>query len=493
MDYSIKLIKQLNIDEINFNNPYETRAKLESILDIVEKLYSENTKLQKEVQELKDYINQLKGEKGHPIIKPNTKGDSQETVNINAKMGQRPKKKWVKSTKLDKIKVDLVEVIKVDKSTLPPDAIFKGYHRRTIQNIHIKTDNVLYKLEIYYSPKEHTTYAAPMPEALKDTQYGPELKALVLSLYFDNRVTEHKITSLLNNSGIRISEGMISNILIKEKTEELTKEKESIYYAGLRSRSYQQIDDTGFRVKGTNQYLTIVFNEDYSAFFINPSKSKKTIKENILKVNDHILPFDILVSDDAPQFDNIADERALCWVHEERHYKKLTPFLELYQQKVDEFRECIWNYYEELLHYKVNPREDKKNELSLKFDELFSTKTGYEELDERIQLTFRKKNQLLTVLNHPEVPLHNNLSEIGLRGIVVKRKISCGTKTDEGTKAWENYLTILETCRKQGIDFYEYVRDIFSGQRTLPQLSELILSKSVSNQSIYTGQGIQVN
>ena len=33
----------------------------------------------------------------------------------------------------------------------------------------------------------------------------------------------------------------------------------------------------------------------------------------------------LLLSDDAPQFKRVTDELALCWVHDARHYKKLTP------------------------------------------------------------------------------------------------------------------------------------------------------------------------
>jgi hypothetical protein len=34
-----------------------------------------------------------------------------------------------------------------------------------------------------------------------------------------------------------------------------------------------------------------------------------------------------LVCDDAPQFKLLTDSIALCWVHEGRHYKKLTPYV----------------------------------------------------------------------------------------------------------------------------------------------------------------------
>ncbi|MGO9257171.1 MAG: hypothetical protein ACLQU1_12830 [Bryobacteraceae bacterium] len=54
--------------------------------------------------------------------------------------------------------------------------------------------------------------------------------------------------------------------------------------------------------------------------------------------------------------------------------------------------------------------------LSSAFDELFSTVTGYDALDQRIAKTKANKGPLLMVLGHPEIPLHNNPAELGDRG-----------------------------------------------------------------------------
>jgi hypothetical protein len=64
-----------------------------------------------------------------------------------------------------------------------------------------------------------------------------------------------------------------------------------------------------------------------------------------------------------------------------------------------------------LKEYKKNPTVHVKNELWDEFDALFGQKTGYDDLDNRLSLTFNKKSELLTVLDYPVVPLHNNLSE----------------------------------------------------------------------------------
>ena len=110
---------------------------------------------------------------------------------------------------------------------------------------------------------------AELPLNLQNTDFGPNLKALIASLYFDCRIPENKIIRLLGDFGVTMSEGTISNILIKENTDILTAEKNNIYTAGLESTIYQQTDDTGIRVSGKNHYVQIVCNDLYSAYFIN--------------------------------------------------------------------------------------------------------------------------------------------------------------------------------------------------------------------------------
>ncbi len=114
------------------------------------------------------------------------------------------------------------------------------------------------------------------------------------------------------------------------------------------------------------------------------------------------------------------------------------------------------------------------HKLPMMFDEIFSTKTGYEELDKRIKLTRAKKDNLLLVLDHPEVPLHNNPAELAVRAYIIKRKISNGTRTNEGTKSWETFFTIMDTCRKLGVNFRDYLYDRLSKNYILPPLASLI-------------------
>jgi hypothetical protein len=441
---------------------------IESQSQIIEELRKEN-------QSLKDEINRLKGEKGKPKISPNVpeKKEDIQSPSIDKK------KTWSKTEKKPTIKIDRTDVRNVDRNILPPDAKHKGYRSVVVQNIKFSTDNVEYQLERYYSASEKKTYEAELPDDVKG-EFGTELKAFIVYLYFGCRVTENKIKTILEESGIIISEGQISNILTKEKKEEMTKEKEDIFIAGMANSSYVHMDDTGMKHKGINHHLHVICNFLFSVFFIELKKDSKTIQKILGLINDKMLE-KILLSDDAKQYLGIAIWHALCWIHEIRLYKKLNPVIDFHRFLLEKFISDLWDYYDKLNEYKDKPDEKVKEELEKEFDRLLSTKTGYDELDKRIALTREKKDELLLVLKFPEIPLHNNPAELALREGVVKRKISNGTRSDDGKAAWENMMSIMDTCKKHGISLFDYIKDIFSGKREMTRLSALIAQKASVN------------
>ncbi|MGB3508737.1 MAG: transposase [Microcoleaceae cyanobacterium] len=165
-----------------------------------------------------------------------------------------------------------------------------------------------------------------------------------------------------------------------------------------------------------------------------------------------------LVCDDAPQFKLLTDNIALCWVHEGRHYKKLSPFIACHQKILDKFLDDFWKYYRDLLADKNSPTQQTAEKLRSEFWQLFSLLTGYQQLDERKRLTMLKIFELLLVLEHPELPLHNNPAELAARTMVQRRNISYATQTLEGTQARDTFMSLVATTRQLGISFFEYIR-----------------------------------
>jgi hypothetical protein len=186
----------------------------------------------------------------------------------------------------------------------------------------------------------------------------------------------------------------------------------------------------------------------------------------------------LLLCDDAPQFNWIAEETQLCWVHEGRHYKKLMPVFVHHLTLLSDFRKQFWDYYDELLAYQQHPTPEERVRLEAEFDRLFSTCTGYDALDARIAKTRAKKVSLLMVLKYPEIPLHNNPVELEARQRVRKRDISFGPRTRDGVKAWDTFMSLVATTRKLGISFHQYVHDRVSKANQIPSLANVIEARA---------------
>jgi hypothetical protein len=186
----------------------------------------------------------------------------------------------------------------------------------------------------------------------------------------------------------------------------------------------------------------------------------------------------LLLSDDAPQFKRLTEELALCWVHDARYYKKLAPAIDYHRRLLDEFLDRYWTFYDTLLAYREAPSPEQVPRLEAEFDELFSIVTGYTGLDRRIAMTRDKKDALLMVLHHPEIPLHNNPAEIEMRRRVRKRDVSFGPRTEDGKRAWDTFATLLATTKKLGVSFYRYVYDRVTESGEIPNLADLIVKRA---------------
>jgi hypothetical protein len=499
--------------------------------------------LKEENQALRDEINHLKGEQGKPDVKAN-KEKSVETSNHSSETERKQPRKRHGSSKKDEIKIDRKEVVKVRAEELPADAQFKGYVDVVVQDIVVKTDNVLFRKEKYYSPSTGKTYLAELPRGYEG-EFGPGVKAFGLDMYFEVGASEPKILGFLERIGLKISKGKFSNLLLKDQ-DVFHAESDAVYESGLRSTIYQQTDSTLTRVNGQNQNCNIVCNPFYTVYRTLAHKDRMSMLdvlrngrprkfrlnqtaldclENVqlsqatrqtltaccseLELNEEnfqehlafLLPnlghqhrkeimdaaaiaaywaeadwpvIKILVCDDAPNYNKLTRWMMLCWVHEGRPYKKLHPVVQIHRQLLDGFLKRFWDYYRELLVYKQSPSEAEHTRLKTVFDELFATQTGYEALDERIAKTRVKKQSLLLVLEYPELPLHNNASELGVRRRVRKRDVSFGPRTEAGRRAWDTFMTLAETTRKLGVSFYAYLHDRITGTKAILPLADLI-------------------
>ena len=187
-----------------------------------------------------------------------------------------------------------------------------------------------------------------------------------------------------------------------------------------------------------------------------------------------------IVCDDAGQFKLLTENLALCWIHQGRHYARLTPVVPQHGELLAAFQNRFWEYYRKLLAYGLSPSADSAERLRAEFVELFSTRTGYTDLDKQIALTESKRTELLTLLQEVGTPPHNNRSELGARVSARRRDVSLHSVSRRGASAMDRFTTLTQTCRKLIVQPYRYFHDRLNRIFAIPSLASLIKSAAAT-------------
>jgi regulator of replication initiation timing len=514
------------------------------LMNVVENLSAKVAELTEENQRLRDENNRLKGEQGKPRILPNKgRGD------LSWEKERRESRPHHKESKQAHIQIDREVVVKVDQDLLPADAQFKGYMDVVVQDIEFRTETIRFRKEKYSSPSRKRTYVGEL-KACYHGQFGPGVRAWVLSLYSAGQMSEPKILEVLHTVGLCISAGQLSDLLIKDQ-EPFHVESAKVLQAGLSSCPWHHLDSTGTPVNGQNQQCHVLCNPLYTAYCTTLSKDRMTMLRVLLggadptfRLNEvalellpqlrvgkkwctkliAVLPYDqecneqqidalldeslptlgpilrkgikdalaiaayrtqttypvvdLLICDDAPQFNWLTAELALCWIHESRHYRKLVPRFAHHCHILEDFSQSFWKLYRTLLAYREHPSPAQAEACRAQFDQLFGQTSGYQQLDECKGRTLEKRDQLLMVLSHPEILLHNNPAELGARQRVRKRDVSLQARTKQGIGAWDTFQTLVSTANKLGINIYHYFHDRIAQTNALPSLASLIQERA---------------
>ncbi|HTR13626.1 MAG TPA: transposase, partial [Roseiarcus sp.] len=301
---------------------------------------------------------------------------------------------------------------------------------------------------------------------------------------FQGQMTCERIVTLLNGVGVVISKRQVVRLLTA-RLERFRAEDAEVLKAGLSSASFVTVDDTGARHQGKPGFTTPIGSDTFAVFRTGPSKSRLAFLRNLLgdaasygvneaglvsmrACNLSLALIDKLAGHPTRLFASHEDwtsagqfrvgEHALCWVHAERLVHKLILANDRPRNAVEVARRMIWWFYRALKEYKLAPSPEKAERLRAQFDRIFNrSRTGSATLDSLLRRLFRLKDDLLRVLDHPDIPLHTNASENDIRGFVTKRKISGGTVNDTGRDARDAMLGLAKTCRKPKIPFFHYL------------------------------------
>ena len=519
--------------------PPEQRTPLvEALLAIIYAQQDRIAKLEETVQQLRDEIAILKGQKPRPKIAPSQLEQPPSPPPPAAGQKRPGSEKKPKNAQLT-----ITREQRITFPDPPAGSVSKGYEEYIVQELVIRPEVTRYLRERIVTP-DGQSLLAPLPaEVLPGQHFGPDLISYILHQYHHNHVTQPLLQNELAQRGIVISAGQINHILTEDK-QIFHEEKTELLTAGLASASYIQVDDTGARHDGKNGYCTHIGNEFFAYFASTDSKSRLNFLQvlrgehgdyvsnevavaywqkyglaaaliasltegpahfcdaaawnerlhalditgtRLVRITtegallgsliDHgVSPELVVLSDGAGQFNILV--HAACWVHAERPLARMIPHNEQHRLAIEQVRQQLWELYQDLKAYRQQPQPDQAPVLTARFEALCGRQTVYPSINQVLKDMREHQADLLRVLDRPEVPLHNNAAESDIRDYVKKRKISGSTRSDDGRRCRDTFASLKKTCRKLGIGFWDYLRDRVRGLGQMPRLADLIRQRA---------------
>ena len=511
--------------------------QIQQLLQQVDVLTNTVVMLKEENQQLRDEIAFLKGQKPRPKIPP-SKLEGAKSKEKDAKpsvsRGKHPRKK--------KTLLSIHEEKVLQPASIPEEAVFKGYKHYTVQDVIFETHNTRYKIARWKLPDGsyingeipvgvcghygaelvayilHQCFVCRVTEPLLLEQlrargvlisagqlnnilihnkkaFHEEKSELLAAgvqahnqLQADDTGGRHKgknqYTTIIGNEWFTVfattdskSRANFFRLLQNGKHEYLINDDAIAYLRGVNAPCHLP-GCLNFR-KGSRFTSRSTWNDFLHSLHITIGTEIRFVTEAALFASaiENGIPRTLGVhADNAKQF--YCFIHSLCWIHEERHYRKIISTTERGRTDLERVREQIWTFYKQLKDYKSSPSAADRESLSQQFDAIFLQTTSSATLNERLKQTYKNKDELLRVLERPDTPLHNNSSETDARSAVTKRKVSGGTRSDEGKDARDTFLSLKQTCRKLGINFIAFLKDRVSGLFEIPRLAEVIRQKS---------------
>ena len=469
LSHELKTVKKetekkykLQIKKINEQHKKEiTTLKVE-----IKTLKEDNQKLKNENDRLKKQLNNNSDNSSKPPssdIKQNKKDIPNNREKSNKKVGGQVGHKGHCLSKKD------VE-----------DKINKKEYKHEVINVGEISNNYISKyvidVQVSVIAKEYRFYQDTngkynIPKEFQtDVQYGSEIKTLCSVLNTEGIVAIDRLTDFVSSISygkLNISNGSIVNFInqLKNKCNPIIQKIEE----KILNSDIMYTDATTARCNNRNICVRNYSTEKYTLLKATIGKGKKYILES------NILPkyTGDLVHDHETVMYNYGKEHVECNVHISRYLKGC------YENTKNNWCKDMRNFLVCLNEYKKKIKgsgkksipKDKLERYSLRYDEIL--KKGFEE-NKKVKSKFYKKeekkilnrmkkykrNHLLYIYNF-DLPFDNNLSERELRHVKSKQKISGYFKSMTGIQGYLDIKSIIITCKKCSLDFYELIRNIF--------------------------------
>ncbi len=306
---------------------------------------------------------------------------------------------------------------------------------------------------------------AALPVDLPRGAFGPRLQAAVATLAVRNRVSRRDTVELVRDLfGAQLSTGSIDAIIARAG--EALAEPQAMLLEEIRSAAAVNVDETGWRLRGSKRTLWGALTERAAVFRIAPDRHEREARA-LLGDDFH----GIACSDRWWAYNYLDPERRqLCWAHLVRDFTAHGEGLAAQKQfgetglALTQRLFAAWDAYRDhgdraRLLEQIAPLQAELRAL-LEQAARKSTKTKYHR--QFANNLLKRWPALWTFTRIDGVEPTNNHAERGLRGAVIYRKLSLGSQSEQGERTIERLLSASVTCRLQARSLFTYLTDVLA-------------------------------
>jgi transposase len=257
---------------------------------------------------------------------------------------------------------------------------------------------------------------------------------------------------------LKISTAGISRMMIR-----LSKILEPVYEE-IRNDVKQGVaiwaDETGWRVNGKLWWLWVFANKRSAYYWPDKSRGGQVVERILGSIF-----YGILIADGWGAYNQLVCARQTCMAH---IFRKIRAFIDAYPQ----YRSVMQFYLKlrriirdaEKLQAKRSALDElhfqrRLKRLRQRLHDLLAWKNPNSMLAEVIKKVHRQEDYILTFVEHSDGEHHNNYGEYIIKKGVLKRKISGGSKSVQGARAYAVIQSIAMTCQLRQLSFCHFIKE----------------------------------
>lgn len=290
------------------------------------------------------------------------------------------------------------------------------------------------------------------PELGPSPKTGIGLQSQVVSLRGEFGLTMPQIVGFLGRHvGLKITEGGVSQMLsrLAARTEATRVEIEQ----HVRRAPWANIDETGWRQDGESFWGWLVRTPSASLFRIDKSRGRDVMEAML---GDNFAG--VLVSDFLPVYTgDLATDHQWCWAHLIREAKRIAEVDP--KRRTLAFRDRLRSLHADALIAQSSRSASAHHGIRVRFGKLIydADLRRHAEVRRLLDRMWLRTHGLLRFLDDPALPADNNAAERDLRKLVLRRKVSGGTRSPDGSRTVAHWLSVTQTLAKQGASLADYL------------------------------------